>query len=221
MPNLCAKTAFESEDQVIKPNIAKQLFFAIMGTFIAAVGVRLIVVSGLGADAISTLVLGILQHVPLKFGTVSMLFNGIILIIIFFYDRKMIGIGSLINSFGLGFCLNILDWAGILHTIPNGTGYLSIIAGSIVFGFGTGIYLLADAGSAAYESLMILLKRGLKSSVKVARIILDAAIFLTGFLLGGHIGWGTLIVLLLMGPSLEMTLNQLPKLKFFRVQEVK
>ena len=61
----------------------------------------------------------------------------------------------------------------------------------------------------------------LKSSVKVARIVLDAIFFLTGFLLGGHIGLGTLIVLLLMGPSLEFTLNQLPKLKFFRVQEAK
>ncbi|WP_413538040.1 YczE/YyaS/YitT family protein [Enterococcus malodoratus] len=206
---------------IIKPNVTKQLLFAIVGTFIAAIGVRLIVVSGLGADAISTLVLGILQHVPWKFGTVSMLFNGIILVIIFFYDRKMIGFGSIINSFGLGFCLNILDWMGILHTIPNGIGYLSIIAGSIVFGIGTGIYLLADAGSAAYESLMILLKRVLKSSVKVARIILDAIIFLAGFLLGGHIGFGTLIVLLLMGPSLELTLNHLPTMKFFRVREAK
>jgi uncharacterized membrane protein YczE len=44
---------------------------------------------------------------------------------------------------------------------------------------------------------------------------------LAGFLLGGHIGFGTLIVLLLMGPSLEMTLNHLPKLKFFRVQQAK
>ena len=89
--------------RLIKPNITKQLFFAVIGTFIAAVGIRLIVVSGLGADAISTLVLGILQHVPLKFGTVSMLFNGIILVMVFFYDRKMIGIGSIINSFGIGF----------------------------------------------------------------------------------------------------------------------
>ena len=108
-----------------------------------------------------------------------------------------------------------------MHTIPDGTSYLVIIIGSIVFGFGTGIYLLADSGSAAYESLMILLKRMLKSSVKVARIVLDAIFFLTGFLLGGHIGLGTLIVLLLMGPSLEFTLNQLPKLKFFHVQEAK
>lgn len=207
--------------KIIKPNVAKQLFFAVIGTFIAAIGIRLIVVSGLGADAISTLILGILQHVPLKFGTVSMLFNGIILVIIFFYDRKMIGLGSIINSFGIGFCLNLLDWMGILHTIPESMGHLSIIVGAIVFGFGTGVYLLADSGSGAYESLMILLKRALNSSVKVARIVLDAVFFLTGFLLGGHIGFGTLIVLILMGPSLEFTLNHLPKLRFFRVQEAK
>lgn len=195
----------------------KQVFFALLGTFIAAVGVRLIVVSGLGADAISTLVLGIMQHVPWKFGTVSILFNGLVLMFIFFYDRKLIGIGSIINSFGLGLCLNLLDWLGLLQTIPSGIRYLVIIVGSIIFGIGTGIYLLADLGSAAYESLMILLKRGLRSSVKIARIILDAVIFITGLLLGGQIGLGTVIVLLLMGPSLEVTLNYLPKIEFFRL----
>lgn len=210
-----------SETSPIKAKVGKQLLFALIGTFVAAIGVRLIVVSGLGADAISTLVLGILQHVSLKFGTISMLFNGIVLVIIFFYDRKMIGFGSLINSFGLGFCLNLLDWLGLLHQIPKGMEYPSIILGSIVFGIGTGIYLLADAGSAAYESLMILIKRGLHSTVKTARILLDATFFLTGFLLGGHIGFGTVIVLLVMGPSLEVTLNQLPKRKFFRVRAVK
>lgn len=208
----------ESEALIIKENRAKQLFFTIAGTFIAAIGVRLIVVSELGADAISTFVLGILQHVPLRFGTVSILFNGIILVIVFFYDRKMIGFGSIINSFGLGVCLNILDWSGLLHTIPKGTAYLTIIVGSIIFGIGMGLYLLADAGSAAYESLMILLKCALKSTVKSARIILDACFFCTGFLIGGKIGLGTLIVLLLMGPSLELTLNKLPKISFFRIR---
>lgn len=150
-----------------------------------------------------------------------MLFNAIVLAIIFIYDRKMIGLGSIINSFGLGMFLNLLEAGGILQTIPAGTGLLSIVAGSVIFGMGTGIYLLADAGSGAYESLMILLKQLLNSSVKIARIVLDAVFFLTGFLLGGHVGLGTLIVLLLMGPSLEFTLNHLPKLKFFRVQQAR
>lgn len=197
----------------------KQIVIAIVGTFIAALGVRLIVVSGVGADAISTFVLGVLDHVSLQFGTVSMIFNALVLVLIFFYDRKMIGIGSLINSFGLGFCLNIISELGILHTIPTGFHYPSVILGTIIFGVGTGIYLLAHAGSAAYESLMILLQRVFRISVTTARIFLDGSIFLVGFLLGGTVGWGTVIVLLLMGPSLDFTLRNLQKIKIFQTQE--
>ncbi|MGM0215235.1 YczE/YyaS/YitT family protein [Enterococcus sp. AZ109] len=203
-----------------KEHLVKQFTLAVIGTFIAALGIRLIVVSGLGADAISTLVLGLMQHVPLRFGTLSMLFNAIVLVIIFFYDRKMIGMGSIINSFGVGICLNLIESAGLLHSIPKFLEYPSILVGTIIFGFGTGIYLLTNAGSAAYESLMIVLQRVLKVSVKIARIILDGSFFLIGYLLGGTVGWGTLIVLLLLGPSLELTLNQLPKLRLFRTRRV-
>ncbi|MBO1307584.1 YitT family protein [Enterococcus sp. 669A] len=203
-----------------KEHLVKQFTLALVGTFIAAVGIRLIVVSGLGADAISTLVLGLMQHIPFRFGTLSLLFNAIVLVIIFFYDRRMIGIGSVINGFGVGICLNLIEAAGLLHTIPQVLEYPSILAGTIIFGIGTGIYLLANAGSAAYESLMIILQRVLKVSVKTARIILDGSFFLVGYLLGGTVGLGTIIVLVLMGPSLEFTLNHFPKLKLFRVRRV-
>lgn len=203
-----------------KNNLVKQFTLALIGTFIAALGIRLIVVSGLGADAISTLVLGLLQHIPLRFGTISLLFNAIVLLIIFFYDRSMVGIGSVINGFGVGLCLNLIDSLGLLHTIPEALAYPSVVVGTVVFGMGTGIYLLANAGSAAYESLMIVLQRVLKVSVKTARIVLDGSFFLAGFLLGGTIGFGTVIVLIFMGPSLELTLNHLPKWQIFRTRKV-
>lgn len=195
----------------------KQYILALTGTFVAAVGIRLIVLSGLGADAMSTLLLGIMEHVPLHFGTVSAIFNGIILVIIFFHDRKLVGVGSIIKSIGVGIFVDLIEFAGFLENIPDSVEYPSIIVGTILLGMGTGIYLLADAGSAAYDSLMIVLQRVLKVSVKIARIILDGSFFLVGYLLGGTVGLGTIIVLLLMGPSLELTLKYLSKLKLFQV----
>ncbi len=197
----------------------KQYMLALTGTFVAAIGIRLIVVSGSGADAMSTFLLGLMEHVPLRFGTVSTIFNGLVLVIIFFYDRQLVGIGSIIKSIGLGICLNLIESAGLLLSIPDFLDYPAVIAGTVLLGMGTGIYLLANAGSAAYDSLMIVVQRLLKVSVKTARIILDGSFFLAGYLLGGTIGLGTLIVLLLMGPSLELTLKHLPKIKLFRTKQ--
>lgn len=195
----------------------KQYVLAFAGTFVAALGIRLIVVSGLGADAMSTLLLGLMEHVPLHFGTVSAIFNGTILVIIFFYDRKLVGVGSIIKSIGVGIFVDLIEFAGFLENIPDSLEYPAIMVGTILLGIGTGIYLLADAGSAAYDSLMIVLQRVLKVSVKVARVILDGSFFLVGYLLGGTVGLGTIIVLLLMAPSLELTLKHFPKLKLFQV----
>ncbi|GCF93509.1 hypothetical protein NRIC_14000 [Enterococcus florum] len=203
-----------------KEKLVKQFTLAVAGTIFAAVGIRLIVLSGSGADAISTLVLGLMQHVPFQFGTLSMLFNILVLTAIYFYDRSLIGIGSIINGFGVGFVLNLMDAAEVLQTIPASMTYPSVILGTVIFGTGTAIYLLAHAGSAAYESLMIVIQRLTKRSVKVSRILLDGSFFLTGYLLGGTIGFGTVIVLLLTGPSLEIALNHLPRIPAFRTKAV-
>lgn len=200
-----------------KKHSVKQYILALTGTFIAAIGIRLIVVSGSGADAMSTFIMGLMEHLPFRFGTVSNIFNGSLLVIIFLYDRQLIGVGSIIKSIGVGIFLNLIESAGWLLNIPAILDYPAVTVGTIILGMGTGIYLLADAGSAAYDSLMIILQRLLKVSVKTARIILDGSFFLAGYLLGGTIGLGTIIVLLVMGPSLELTLKHLPKLKLFRI----
>lgn len=201
--------------------LADRVFLSLIGTLIVAVGIRLIVLSALGADALSTFILGILNHFSLQFGTVSLLINIVILIVVFFNNRQMIGLASLINSFGIGIFLNLFDWLKILQNLPQGFHYAAVFVGPVLFALGTALYLLTNTGSGAYECLMVLVKNRLGWSVRAARIFLDGIFMLIGFLLGGPVGIGTIIVLVLLGPTLDFFLRKLPEWqpKYFKFDD--
>lgn len=193
-------------------SLSRRLMVAIIGTFIASIGIQLIVASGLGADALSTFFLGLMHFLPVRFGTLSMLFNGGVLILIYFSKKELIGLASIINSFGLGIFLNLLDSLGILSALPAGFHFLGIASGTILFGLGTGMYLLTNAGAGAYECLMVLTTQKLKLSTTAGRILLDGSFMLAGFLLGGPVGVGTILIVVLLGPVLDLTMKQLPQI---------
>ncbi|MFV0557552.1 MAG: YczE/YyaS/YitT family protein [Enterococcus sp.] len=194
-----------------------RIWLALFGTFLVAIGIRLIVLGNMGADALSTLILGLMNHAPWQFGTFSLLINILILIVTFFKNREMIGIASLINSFGIGLFLNGFDFLGILQKLPHNYHLLGVILGTSLFAFGTALYLLTMSGSGAYDCLMVQLKNQFKLSIRAARILLDGTFMLIGFLLGGTVGLGTVIVLVLLGVLIDWFMVHLPKFfpKFF------
>lgn len=187
--------------------LLKKILVALGGTALAALGIHLLVLTDLGADALSTFLLGILNYVPIRFGTASLLFNVGTIIILFFFRRNLLGLGSLINGFCLGPMLNLLDTWHLSEHVSENLLLLFVILGPVLFGLGTGIYLSAGLGSGPLECLMYLVTDIFKLPIKWARMILDAFFIVSGFLLGGPIGIGTLSVLLILGPIIEWTLK--------------
>lgn len=197
-------------------NISSKLFyqisFSLIGTFLVALGIRLIVISQLGADALSTFILGILQYIDTSFGNVSLFINALILVVVFFKQRELIGVASIINSFGIGLFINSFDYLQILGSIPQGFQLVSLLIGVELFAMGTAMYLLTDAGSGAYECLMFVVEKWLGKSLRVARMLVDGTLMILGILLGGPFHVGTLLIVLLLGPSLQFYLKMLSKI---------
>lgn len=195
-------------NKFIKKNVlVYKIVFCILGTFLAALGIYLIVSSCLGADAISTFILGILQHCKLKFGTVSLLINGGILILIFIKQRELIGWASILNSFGIGIFLNLLESITWLSTDTLSLRFIYLLLGIELFALGTAIYLSIQAGSGAYECLMIVVNQWIGGSVQFSRIVTDGTFMVLGILLGGPLNIGTVIIVFLLGPSLQLFLK--------------
>ncbi|MFS0780381.1 YczE/YyaS/YitT family protein [Bacillus sp. 1P06AnD] len=186
-----------------------KMFMVLLGSFITAIGIIIFIKSGWGVDPISVLLQGLETRTNLRFGTLSSLFNAVIIAFVFFIDRKKVGWGSLINALSVGIFINLMIDMPVFKAFhPEGAfGLFFAAAAAIIMGVGLGTYVHANYGLGALEGLMVLVNERTSLSLKLIRIIIDATLVSSGFLLGGSVGIGTIAGVLLIGPSIEKTLN--------------
>lgn len=182
----------------------KQIFIVCIGTMIAASGVQLIVVSGMGTDSLSTLILGLLEHTQIPFGRWSQMFSVLFLIITFYYRRELINIGSVINALLFGetiqYLSNYIYYDNNRWIALNG---FYLLLGFILMAAGTALYLKGNLGAGPLEGLMFCLSDKIKLPYKYSRILIDFSFVFIGAILGSSFGVGTLFAVFALGPLIQ------------------
>ena len=84
---------------MLKRRIAMSLF----GVIICAIAVGIFKIAALGVDPSQSLMSGLDKLIPIKFGTLYVIVNAILLIFSLIADRHNIGIATFINLFLLGY----------------------------------------------------------------------------------------------------------------------
>lgn len=188
----------------------KKIIQVILGTSMIALAITLLITAHKGADTISVFLLGMLTLIDIPFWVASLLFNAVVLGIVAIFNRKELGIGSLINGFGLGLLIGQIEpWLNKLSVNMTGYSIMAVLLAPILFGVGAGLYVSSNKGSAALEALTQLLFKFTGFSLTFIRIGLDALMVIVGVLLGASIGIGTLLCVLAIGPIFGLTLKQL------------
>ena len=125
------------------------------------------------------------------------------LVIIFFWNRPKIGLGTVINLFGVGYMAELMGWI-LEKADPEPTmliRFLSLAAGIVIMCFASSLYFTADLGVSTYDAVAITIsERHKKLQFRFVRIATDLICVLTGFALGASVGIGTLITAFFMGP---------------------
>ena len=78
-----------------------------------------------------------------------------------------------------------------------------MLAGAIVGGMGTALYVKAQIGAGPRDSLMVALSRRFHRDVGPVRIAMDGLAVFFGWLMGAPIGIGTLVFVLTLGPIMS------------------
>ncbi|MGG5330193.1 YczE/YyaS/YitT family protein [Enterococcus sp. AZ163] len=177
-----------------------------MGTVLMGIGIQVIVTAGQGMDSVSTLISGLMQHTSIPFGRWSQIISLVFLGVSFLYNRKMLGIGSVINTLLVG---ETIRWVQpLIERVEWLHGQLIVsFFGFLIMAAGTALYLAADLGSGPLEGMMFCVCSLLKVSLQRGRVLLDFLIVLVGLLLGSFVGWGTLFAIFLLGPTIQLFLN--------------
>ncbi|MCQ6277387.1 hypothetical protein JMM81_21195 [Bacillus sp. V3B] len=84
--------------------------------------------------------------------------------------------------------------------------------GVIVAGIGIGMYMEARFPKTPIDGLMVAISNRLGWSLNLSRISIEATGTLTGFLLSGPVGLGTLVVVVFLGKIIQTTNRRVKKI---------
>lgn len=185
----------------------KEILMVIVGSMMMGASIDLFVQADFGLDPLSLFQAGLGRVLHLSLGTTSQVLMISIIILLFFIDRKRIGIGSILNSVLVG---AFIKWFSPVICTGEGTAagrLLCLLAGLILMGVGIGTYVAAGLGEAGMDAMMMYLSGKLKKNVNVTRITIDILLSITGFLLGGKLGGATVVSMLVNGYMIQFTIE--------------
>lgn len=203
----------------------KRILMTILGVTVCGLSVGMFSFSNLGLDPFQVFAHGTWHLTSLGFGTYYAILNLILLLIIFFVDRKKIGLGTVINLFGVGYMAEFSEWVirKLVHTDAFPVKLLFLIAGIVIMCFASAIYFTADLGVSTYDAVALTLSKKRPEKFKYIRIATDLICVIAGWIvldltrmgefphggsfasilnwsLGGTVGIGTIITAFFMGP---------------------
>src|SRR5699024_191546 len=120
--------------------------------------------------------------------------------------RELPRVGSFMSMIFVGLFLDSFNWG-----IPNPTTFLihliSFALGLFLLAMGSCLVISDNLGAGPRDSLMLLIVKKVKISIRVARTIMEVSVAVVGFLLGGPIGIGTVIMAFGIGPIMQVSLR--------------
>lgn len=200
-----------------KENLGKRVAMSLFGVIICAISVGIFKIAALGVDPFQSFMAGLDAVVPIKFGTLYVITNAVLLLFALVFDRHYIGIATFINLFLLGYITQFTyEFLQTVITDPSiAVRIICLITGVVIICFGSAFYMTADLGVSTYDAIaLIICNTWKKGKFQYVRIITDIVCVILGVILflisGGKIpqiptiaGIGTIITAFFMGPLIE------------------
>ena len=188
----------------------KLWIFLFAGFFVCGLSVALMVRSNLGLGPWDAFHQGIARKTGLSIGTVQILV-GVVVMLLWIPLKQKPGFGTVLNALTIGFmtdfCLRLIPYG---HDLPTRWGML--LAGVLLMGVSTALYLPTRLGAGPRDGLMVGVAKELKLSIRLARGSIELLVLALGWYLGGTIGLGTVVYAFGIGPVVHWMLDVEKKL---------
>ena len=189
-----------------------RLILLFVGLVIAHLGVTLFLLADLGADPFNVMIQG-LRLLVMKagqlsptHGTVHMCVCFLIILILLLVDRSYVKLGTVVCMFCGGPIIDFFNW--LLGGLGIGTAALPVkiavlVLGCCILAFGMSVVIRSEAGTGPNDLVAVVISDKSRIRFGAVRVATDVVFVLTGFLLGGKFGIGTIICAFLVGPVAE------------------
>lgn len=180
----------------------RRILMTICGVSVCGFSVGMFDFSDFGMDPFQVFAHGVWMKTPLDFGNLYVIVNAIMLIAVFFLDKKKIGLGTLINLFLLGY---IADFSsGLFKSMISSPTIviraIILVVAVIIMCIGSSLYFTAALGVSTYDAVALMMSEKKKWKFQYCRVGCDLVCVIIGFVLGATVGVGTLFTAFFMGP---------------------
>jgi uncharacterized membrane protein YczE len=180
------------------------LFFLILGLFLFGLGESLIITASIGMSPWTVLAEGLSLTSGLSIGVLTFIISLVVLLLWIPLKQKA-GIGTILNVIIIA---AVIEWS--LPYLPHPETYLmqifQAILGTLIVGFASGIYLIANLGPGPRDGLMTGCQRVTNLPIAWVRVFLEITVISIGWTLGGTIGVATVIFAFGVGPAVSLGL---------------
>ncbi|BCL32043.1 YitT family protein [Streptomyces aurantiacus] len=186
-------------------HLTRRLLQLYVGLALYGASSALLVEAGLGLEPWGVLHQGLAELTGLTIGVVS-IFVGAAVLLLWIPLRQRPGLGTVSNVFVVGLAMD-----GTLALLPDPHALAVrvplLVAGILVNGVATGLYIAARFGPGPRDGLMTGFHRRTGRSIRLVRTTLEVAVVATGFVLGGTVGAGTVVYAVAIGPLAQLFLR--------------
>jgi len=181
----------------------RQFIQVFSGTSLIGIGISLNYLANLGLGPWGVFHDGLSKTLGISYGR-TIIITGVAVMLLWIPLKQKPGLGTIVDIFLVGIVADLI----ILNFELSESIFLSltlIAFGIILIGAGTAIYVGADLGAGPRDGVMVGLETiGLK--IGTARNLIELFAFLTGWLLGGLVGYVTILFVIGIGPVVQMVL---------------
>jgi uncharacterized membrane protein YczE len=191
-------------DRWFSRSVLRRLPGLLVGLIAFGCGIALMAQAGLGLGPWEAFHQGLARITGLQLGTVSILL-GLPILALWWPLGERPGLGTVLNVALIGTATNVA-----ISVIPAQTVTAAqlamMLAGVLVIGIGSGLYLGADLGPGPRDGLMTGLHGRFGWSIRRARTLVELSVLIAGFALGGAVGLGTIVFAFGIGPIVQWAL---------------
>ncbi|QNN54382.1 hypothetical protein [Nocardioides mesophilus] len=181
----------------------------VLGCLVLGLGVTLLLEAALGSDGYSTLVNGLTLSSGQPFWVLNAVV-GVLLIAMAWVRGTVPGLGTLVQPLLVGFSVTAA-MAAIPDTSSLGARVVELLLAFALLPLGVAAYLSSDTGAGPAEAAALAWDPPMPFRWSYSLVQGGGA--LVGWLLGAAVGPGTLLVIFLLGPAVDLLGRRVPLLR--------
>lgn len=147
--------------------------------------------------------IGLANQLGITVGRANQLVGAVVILLVLLMRGRTLTIVTVLNVISVGWWLDKFAAWGVVPYVDGWPGLLYLVVAIVVMGFGVALYLHPNQGAGPRDGFMVTVHERTGQPLYRVKVAMDLTALIGGWLLGGPVGIGTVMVASGLGPVID------------------